>query len=888
MKAWLTSWRLALRLARRDLFKHKARAIIALVMVTLPVLGVVAADVLIQTAQVSPAEGISRRLGTAAAAEVQIADRKHGVQQGADPGQGWGQTDKRLGHPATPTDIGAVIGRRTMLPAPVESDVLVRTAYGREPVIANEVDASAPLARGLYRLSSGHWPTTTGQVVVNQALLDRGVGSTLEIVRRDRTESGRTIVGTFVDATRRTAPMVVGLPGAFRSANSDTKGTWLVDGPPISWSQVTRLNALGVLVTDRQIVTHPDAYPDPLAHSNDRVDDQTVQVAVLIVVMALIEVVLLAGPAFAVGARKQQRSLALLVSAGGTPGQARRVIIAGGLLLGVSAAAMGIVGGIGVAWVLRPVVQRFSAEWFGPFDVTWWHLAGIAAFGLASALIACLVPAWIASRQNVVAVLAGRRGDAKPVRAFPVIGLVLFAAGVLVAVGGARERGDGALTIAWSAVICVLGMVLLVPVLVSWVARLAGRFPLAVRFAARDAVRHRTRTTPAVAAVAATVAGVVALGISTASDEKQNRETYTPNLVIGNATVTPSYDVVGPDPSAPTDWAKVEATVRAHVPGVRIVRVAGIEQSLPRGGFRQVTFSDPAAKHGNGQFWAQTQSAFGSQILVTNGRHLPPTVAAEGGDSPGVTAALAAGRAVVFANVRSQTALDHVRIHVDSSDRHGKVTNGVSVVAPATVIYRDDPRTPAQALVPPAVAREAGLTPTTIALELDRPQLSPTAARNLDAALDDLATPATVSVERGYQATAYATAVQWVLALLAAILMFGGTLTAMFLALSDARPDLATLAAVGATPRTRRSVAAAYTFVVAFVGAVLGMLVGFVPGLAITRPLTRIYGPGGATSYFLDVPWLMIAVVVIGLPVLTALMVGAATRSRLPMVSRLT
>ena len=38
----------------------------------------------------------------------------------------------------------------------------------------------------------------------------------------------------------------------------------------------------------------------------------------------------------------------------------------------------------------------------------------------------------------------------------------------------------------------------------------------------------------------------------------------------------------------------------------------------------------------------------------------------------------------------------------------------------------------------------------------------------------------------------------------AAILMLGGTLTATFLALSDARPDLATLAAVGASPRRRR------------------------------------------------------------------------------------
>ncbi|MFI2708455.1 FtsX-like permease family protein, partial [Nocardioides sp. CER28] len=350
---------------------------------------------------------------------------------------------------------------------------------------------------------------------------------------------------------------------------------WLVDGPPLTWSQVQRLNDLGVLVTDRHIASHPDDYPDSMDDGSG--DSTTLQVAALIVVMALIEVVLLAGPAFAVGARKQQRSLALLVASGGTPAQARRVILAGGLLLGVAAAVIGVAGGIGAAWLLQPVVQRFNASWLGPFDVPWPHLVAVAAFGLASAVIACVVPAWIASRQNVVAVLAGRRGDAKPTRAFPVLGVVLFGIGVLMAIAGASGRGD--LMVAWSAVVCVLGMVLLVPVVVSWVARAAGRFPLPVRFAARDAVRHRTRTTPAVAAVAATVAGVVALGISTSSDEKQNRESYTPNLVMGDASVTPDYGYLDPRPDRPTDWDQVADVVREHAPAARVSPVVGVGQT---------------------------------------------------------------------------------------------------------------------------------------------------------------------------------------------------------------------------------------------------------------------------------------------------------------------
>ena len=56
--------------------------------------------------------------------------------------------------------------------------------------------------------------------------------------------------------------------------------------------------------------------------------------------------------------------------------------------------------------------------------------------------------------------------------------------------------------------------------------------------------------------------------------------------------------------------------------------------------------------------------------------------------------------------------------------------------------------------------------------------------------------------------------------------------------MSEARPDLATLAAVGAPPRTRRYVAAAQSLVIGLLGTALGVALGFVPGLAVTWPLT--------------------------------------------------
>ena len=63
---------------------------------------------------------------------------------------------------------------------------------------------------------------------------------------------------------------------------------------------------------------------------------------------------------------------------------------------------------------LLPAVQQFNGEWFGPFELPWLYLLPITAFGLVSAVLASVVPAFLASRQDVVAVLAGRRGGGQP------------------------------------------------------------------------------------------------------------------------------------------------------------------------------------------------------------------------------------------------------------------------------------------------------------------------------------------------------------------------------------------------------------------------------------------------------------------------------------------
>lgn len=69
-------------------------------------------------------------------------------------------------------------------------------------------------------------------------------------------------------------------------------------------------------------------------------------------------------------------------------------------------------------------------------------------------------------------------------------------------------------------------------------------------------------------------------------------------------------------------------------------------------------------------------------------------------------------------------------------------------------------------------------------------------------------------------------------------------------------------------------------------GALLGVLAGLAPGIAIAYPLTSDdYGMGGTPM--IVVPWDLLAAVGVGVPLLAVLVTGLVVRSRLPMATRL-
>ncbi|MEQ4498236.1 MAG: ABC transporter permease, partial [Nocardioides kribbensis] len=403
MRGPLAGWRLPLRLAWRDARRAKGRSLLVLVMIALPVMGVAAADTLYSTQSVSGVEGLERRLGTAEA-RVSLAPGSREAVQDADPDTGVSAVGPRRDPGrATLTDVERVLGVSDLPAVELETEsTRAATDDGQTYVELTGTDLLDPLTRGLVEPVSGRLPRTDGEVVVNADLAERGpgVGEELELAGGTRLE----VVGIVESAQGRGFPMAWARPAAVDGQGAGS--TLLIGGAAVTWEQVRALNALGATVLSRAVVTDPppeSALPPEIRGFDEGIDEATVTVLALVVVMVLIEVVLLAGPAFAVGARRQSRTLALIAAAGGVPGQARRVVLATGVVLGSLGAVLGLALGLLAAVALTPVLQGFSTTRFGPFDVTWLHLAGIAAFGTLSALLAAAVPAWIASRQDVVA-----------------------------------------------------------------------------------------------------------------------------------------------------------------------------------------------------------------------------------------------------------------------------------------------------------------------------------------------------------------------------------------------------------------------------------------------------------------------------------------------------
>jgi putative ABC transport system permease protein len=813
----MTGWRALLRLAVRDARRDRWRTVLIVVMIALPVAGLAGLIGVIDTGAASPEDRARDQLGTA---DLRLAPD--------DPGMA---PDLAALRAVLPDGATVQVQRST-------SDHLLHDGA----VIAVGVTDDAPLPGTLleprHRMLTGVAPVRTEQVAVHEqtaAAHGIAVGDRVALESLGEVE----VVGTIRRLEALWSDGFVVAPGTLPEHAEHTYVDAVYVAVPDGMAELARRRVDELYPPDTAAGYWISTRDEVLAL---RFTDDGRFAATIIGGLGAVEAALIAGAAFAVSVRRRQRELGLLAAVGGSPRMLRQVVRLTGLAAGAAGACLGLVLALVAVLVLAgtPWIDVwFSREVAGPrIDAAWF--LGVAALGVASAVVGAWWPSRTVARLPVTVALSGRRPVTTPPRRGVLAGSALIAAGLLILGSVAlADRSSQPLPYLLGSVLLVLGVGLLSPAVLERLARLAPRLPLGPRLAVRDAARFRTRNGPIVTAAMAGLAATITVTAVLGSTDRQGELTYRPSLAENQVVVH------GPD-------AERVATALAGATGGRtggyvtidldVVLVGG---SDPNGWAAVATPDLVAALAGD-----DAVSAFRDGAVIVLGREATAVgIAPFGswtGDGPEVVAELPA---VAFPHQGGEdpATASHVRWATSS------LPDVLLPAAPLEELVAGG----ALEVTVPEVGSGSHLVVLPGPLDAATADLARSLARNAGEAF--------IEVEEGYVSSYRA-------AIVAATV--GGALAglvlvaiAVALASAEARADARTLVAVGASRRTRRTLAAGRAALLSGVAGLLAVPVGLVPAAAL---LTRLRYSGVA----LTLPWLPMLVIVVVVPVVA--MLGAA------------
>ncbi|GAA0614437.1 hypothetical protein GCM10009547_15350 [Sporichthya brevicatena] len=866
----MTAWRAALRLARRDALRHRWRSLLIVILILAPVAAATGVDVLYRT-QTSPALERERSFGGSDAVLYPS------FREGSGPDVTEAQIKAALppGSRAAfqQSESNAVFSAPGRL---AESSYLITDHLGD------------PLTRATARLKSGSAPKA-GEVAISAKLADKlglpgnGVGATISL----RNGPSATVSGIAQNPFCLSCPLVV-MPAnspiakALNGDASSLDGVYYIDLPKqfenATLEQLRDLRSLDMYV---QLRSQSSSYEIGLGDLS-RASGDDLKAAALVTLVAglgLLEVVLLAGTAFAVGARRQTRDLGMIAAQGGSPGDLRRVVLAQGLLLGLVGAVAGVAAGIGGVVAARPLLERLNNEVMIGVHFGWTELVVVALVGVGSGLAAAMFPAITAGRRRIVDALAARF----PVptarsRWAPLFGGVLVAGGVTLSLiasslmssgptqwfeyapsdrisslAGSEGRLDdttGSIAILVGVFVVVAGLLLLAPALLAALAKLAGRLPVTLRLATRDAARHRHRTGPATAAIAVAVGGAVAISCLIASD-REGKERFEAGAVPDRVLALDNQRAVDS-----AQLSQATAAVRQVIPGATVIPVQQpVGEIDDDGGRLPVHAVSP-----RGGPWTQVGVGTPDLVELASGRVAGAAAAKD---------ALDAGKAVVFDDGLLDSAGRLTLVEGFDVDAGARQVRLAAVVLPRDQAYTQLPAV----FVPSSLVERQGWKAEDTTTLLSYPPESREQAGAAIAAAEAMGMPVISSdAEKDHTRL-----VRVGLTAAAALIALLGVAMCVALSAAEGRPDLATLSAIGAPPSRRRRLAGAQALVLAVLGVALGLGFGFYFAHA-ARPAT------GATETI--VPWGDLMLTVAAVPLLAVLVAMLGSIGRVPLTRR--
>jgi len=535
----LTGRRAALKVAAKNAFRNRRRTVFLVLLVAVPVtLGVVVAGI-VRANNFTPEEAAQIEFGS--------SDVIMDVSGGDDVVE-WVY------------DTAAAINPDFTFTAFRRSGVRLENF---EFAVASDLDLGHPLTEGMLVLLEGETPDAPGEAAISPRVaenmgleigdrvdfddLEVGAVEIVGLVAEPIASSDKTILlwpGALAGIEPRTA-ILMGGEGA-EAAATRLQELWWSEGQQRFWPEPAvdpmpiELQGLEeelyVFLSERQIEelvelaqTHPReefsvvverayemAYGDggPRALPNVYTETRTQRLnqgsfesnpALLSTgasTLLLIEVAFIAGAAFAAGTRRRLREIGLLGASGASEKHVRTIVIGEGLTIALAGSALGVLSGIGVLVVGRPLLQRFVTRLITGVGVTLSDIAGPVAVALVAVLLAVLIPARTASRIPTTSALQGRMPVSPPRRWVVPGGLAASAVGgALITVALASTSNLSPPLAALGGVMVVGGVGMLASPILAGVSRLADHVPATSRLVLRDSGRHRTRAAVAVAAI---------------------------------------------------------------------------------------------------------------------------------------------------------------------------------------------------------------------------------------------------------------------------------------------------------------------------------------------------------------------------------------------------
>jgi putative ABC transport system permease protein len=711
----------------------------------------------------------------------------------------------------------------------------LKAHFGAVDVVENQVFATGLVTGAQLRaqnpdgafgspmlsLVRGHYPHGPGEVDLTSGLASAfraGIGSTWHVDGRALRVTGivenpQNLLDTFA----LVAPGQVSKP---------TQVTVLFDATPLSFATFNFAPGTTPL------------RPQPPSGLTPAV------IALAFAVVGLFFIGLVAVAGFTVLAQRRLRSLGILSSLGATDKDVRLVMVANGAVVGVVGAVLG--GAIGIAaWIPYAPYFGTSADHYVPWTSLPWWLVGVAmTLAVVTAILASRQPARAVADVPVVAALSGRPVEPKQSRRSPRPGLAVLAVGtVLLVFSGGTNGGSGSSTFDTLAGVLatIAGLVLLAPVIIGQVARVARHVPVAGRIAMRDLARYRARSGAALAA--ATLAVFIAMLITLLSTNRFTEpiDYVGPNLPTNQLVVyTPGND---PGSTSGDTLPSSRQRQAGQATAARIAAALGTRNVLPLTaavaptdtGLQQV---GPGGGQGTIDIYVATPALLrhygikadaispGTVLLTSRpGLQGSPNLVLQYGN---FTAANPVPKYIATPSIQTLTSLP-----ADVSDPNLLIMASVAArlgLRQATVAWLiQAPRslTPVQISSARRVAAAAGLTIET---------------KNGTPSLDEVRNDATG----------------------AGILVALGVL-AMTIGLirSETSGDIRTLTATGASARTRRGITAA-------TAGALGLLAALVGTVAAYLAVVASSWSELLAGHMSLLPWLDLAAVLIGLPVVAA------------------